>query len=139
MSYRIQLRRAPKNDWESLNPTLAEGEPGLETDTGLIKIGNGMTPWNSLPYMAGTSRVIKRSITGGIPNGETKTLDVVLAVPGFYELVDVTIWENTGPRMRLVTKDFTIEKDSENLYLTANRDITGDITVYAIFFVPEEH
>lgn len=137
MSYRIQLRRAPKTDWETVNPTLAEGEIGVETNTGLIKIGNGTTPWNSLPYAAGTSRVIKRTITGGISNGETRALDVVLVVPDFYELVDVAVWEDTGARMKLITQDFTIQKDSENLYLTANRDITGDITVYSIFFVPE--
>lgn len=35
----------------SSNPTLAEGEPGFETDTGRLKIGDGSTAWNSLAYI----------------------------------------------------------------------------------------
>jgi lysophospholipase L1-like esterase len=35
---------------------LAAGEPGVELDTNRFKIGNGTSAWNSLPYMADTSR-----------------------------------------------------------------------------------
>jgi len=44
----IQLRRDTAANWTSVNPTLASGEMGLETDTGRYKIGNGTTPWNAL-------------------------------------------------------------------------------------------
>jgi hypothetical protein len=47
----IKLRRDTAANWTSINPTLAEGEQGLETDTGRIKIGNGATAWVSLPYV----------------------------------------------------------------------------------------
>lgn len=50
MATRIQLRRDTASNWSIANPTLAAGEPGLETDTGYVKYGNGVTPWNSLPY-----------------------------------------------------------------------------------------
>ena len=43
MPIQIQLRRGTASDWTSANPTLAQGEMGLETDTGLTKIGNGFT------------------------------------------------------------------------------------------------
>lgn len=33
-----------------MNPTLAQGEIGLESDTGKLKIGDGSTPWKSLGY-----------------------------------------------------------------------------------------
>jgi hypothetical protein len=33
-----------------VNPTLAEGELGLETDTKKLKVGDGSTAWNSLGY-----------------------------------------------------------------------------------------
>jgi len=36
--------------WASLNSVLMAGEPGLESDTGNLKIGNGRSPWASLPY-----------------------------------------------------------------------------------------
>jgi hypothetical protein len=32
------------------NPVLAAGEFGIETDTGRMKIGDGVTAWNSLGY-----------------------------------------------------------------------------------------
>jgi hypothetical protein len=46
----IQFRRDTAANWTSANPILAEGELGLETDTGAYKIGNGATAWNSLIY-----------------------------------------------------------------------------------------
>lgn len=46
----IQVRRDTAANWTSANPTLAAGEWGYETNTGLLKIGNGSTAWNSLAY-----------------------------------------------------------------------------------------
>ena len=50
MPSRIQLRRDTTVNWESINPVLAVGEPGLDTDVDLLKYGDGTTPWNDLPY-----------------------------------------------------------------------------------------
>jgi hypothetical protein len=50
MANRIQLRRGSAQEWSNVNPTLAIGELGIEIDTGRIKIGDGITPWNSLRY-----------------------------------------------------------------------------------------
>ncbi len=36
--------------WAARNPTLTAGEMGIETDTGLFKIGNGTSSWTSLLY-----------------------------------------------------------------------------------------
>lgn len=47
---RILHRRDTAADWTSNNPTLAPGEPALETDTGRQKIGDGSTAWTGLPY-----------------------------------------------------------------------------------------
>lgn len=48
----IQLRRGKSTSWETKNPVLAKGEPGFEVDTYGLKIGDGITPWNELPYIA---------------------------------------------------------------------------------------
>jgi hypothetical protein len=48
--YRFQLRRSPSYTWEKYDPILAEGEPGIATDTGAFKIGDGLKPWTELPY-----------------------------------------------------------------------------------------
>lgn len=46
----IQLRRGTAAAWTAADPTLAQGEPGYETDTGQIKYGDGTTAWSGLPY-----------------------------------------------------------------------------------------
>ena len=50
MANRIQLRRGGAQEWSNSNPILAQGELGIELDTGRFKIGDGVTPWNTLRY-----------------------------------------------------------------------------------------
>jgi hypothetical protein len=50
MANRIQLRRGGAQEWANANPTLAQGELGIELDTGRIKIGDGVSGWNNLAY-----------------------------------------------------------------------------------------
>ncbi len=52
MPIRIQLRRGTAAQWNSFNPVLAQGEMGLEIDTGKFKFGDGATAWVSLNYPA---------------------------------------------------------------------------------------
>lgn len=52
--YKIQLRRGLASDWLSVNPILGQGEPGIETDTGLMKLGDGVKAWSFLPYFGGS-------------------------------------------------------------------------------------
>lgn len=47
---RLAFRRGTKEKWESENPILKEGEPGLEIGTSRIKVGDGEKPWNELNY-----------------------------------------------------------------------------------------
>jgi len=51
----IQLRKDTEAIWDVLDPTLAEGEFGMETDTGKLKIGDGTSSWKSLTYLATTA------------------------------------------------------------------------------------
>jgi hypothetical protein len=46
----IKLRRSTAAQWTAGNPVLGEGEMGIEKDTSLFKVGNGITLWNDLPY-----------------------------------------------------------------------------------------
>ena len=49
----FQFRRGKASSWKKNNPVLAVAEPGYETDTGMVKYGDGITPWNDLPYFKG--------------------------------------------------------------------------------------
>ena len=53
MATQIQLRRGTAANWTSVNPILAIGEMGLETDTGKFKVGTGVAVWTALPYSSG--------------------------------------------------------------------------------------
>ena len=46
----VQVRRDTGSNWTSVDPILADGEPGLETDTNRTKIGNGISTWSQLGY-----------------------------------------------------------------------------------------
>ena len=46
----LQFRRGTAAEWSADNPVLAEAEMGIETDTNLFKIGDGVLDWNTLPY-----------------------------------------------------------------------------------------
>jgi hypothetical protein len=49
---RMQQRRGTAAQWAVTNPVLESGELGFESDTTNLKIGDGSTAWNSLPYVA---------------------------------------------------------------------------------------
>ncbi len=66
MVVQIQVRRDSAADWTSNDPTLAAGEIGFESDTGLFKIGDGSTAWTSLLY------IIDDEAYGVSWNGATK-------------------------------------------------------------------
>jgi len=68
---KFQLRRSISSNWSSTNPILQAGEPGFETDTYKLKIGDGITPWNLLPYISGSGQgsTGPQGITG--PTGTT--------------------------------------------------------------------
>lgn len=66
MATQFKFRRDTSLNWNVRNPVLAEGEPGLETDTGKLKIGNGSSTWSQLAYFAGTSSSTGSGYTGSI-------------------------------------------------------------------------
>lgn len=39
-------------NWAALNPVLLAGEAAIETQTNNLKIGNGVSTWNQLPYFS---------------------------------------------------------------------------------------
>lgn len=50
LSYRFAMRRRTAAGWTSLNEVLLQSEWGHESDTNRLKIGDGVSAWNDLPY-----------------------------------------------------------------------------------------
>lgn len=65
---RFQFRRDTSARWTSINPILLEGEIGVETDTKLRKMGDGVNRWNNLDYLAA------ENITQELGDSETATV-----------------------------------------------------------------
>lgn len=95
MATQIQIRRDTAANWASINPILAEGEQGLEKDTGKIKIGDGINLWQNLNYLneGGTWG----SITGTLTN----QTDLITALNGKVAAND----EITGATKTKITYD----------------------------------
>jgi microcystin-dependent protein len=73
MSYTIQLRSDTAANWSTANPILAIGEMGFETDTKVLRVGDGVTAWNTSggpPTIGGTpTGVIAQFAGAAAPNG----------------------------------------------------------------------
>jgi hypothetical protein len=54
VAVQLQLRHDTAANWTAANPVLLPGEVGHETDVTpkKVKIGDGVTAWNSLPYLS---------------------------------------------------------------------------------------
>ena len=55
MASTIQFKRGTAARFVELNLVLAAGEPGFEYDTKRLKIGDGSTAWNDLPYVGNSN------------------------------------------------------------------------------------
>lgn len=53
----FKLKRGTAARWAEVNPILQQGEPGFVYDSNRLKIGDGVTAWNDLPYIDGKREV----------------------------------------------------------------------------------
>lgn len=88
----IQLRRGTASAWTTADTVLGQGEPGFETDTLKVKLGDGASPWGSLPYLSANVTV---------NNDGTLTLNAVDALAPLSTVVIVTT--NTAPAIGRTT------------------------------------
>lgn len=66
LSGSIQFYGKTAAQWASDNTVLLVNQPGKESDTGQLKIGDGVTAWNSLPYVGSNTSTSSRIISGGV-------------------------------------------------------------------------
>lgn len=110
----IQIRRDTAANWTSANPTLAQGELGIETDTLKVKAGTGSTAWTSLGYLIDTGGYAAYSdttanFTGTLQNG------------GSNVVVDTDI----GSTVQAFDAD-TTKNDVANTF-TANQAVSAEL------------
>ena len=92
----VKLKRGTEARWAELNPTLDKGEPGFVSDANKLKIGDGATAWNDLPYIAGESTAEQGGIVVVDVLPEEGQNDLIYKV---NETQKLYIWNS-------ITKDF---------------------------------
>lgn len=105
MATRVQFRRGLAANWTSANPTLAQGEMGIELDTDLFKIGDGLTAWNDLGHGGlqgpqGTSINVIGSVENeaDLPASANQNDAYIVQSNGDLYIWDVItdMWDNVG-------------------------------------------
>ena len=71
----FKLKRGTEARWADVNPILEQGEPGFVYDINRLKIGDGKTYWNDLPYIDGKSAVVSYGSHTDFPkNGDPNVI-----------------------------------------------------------------
>lgn len=137
----IKLRRGTAAEWSASQPQpdgeiLKLGEPGYEKDTRRLKIGDGVTGWNNLPYFAdgivdfseelqdiiGNEFLIAGSGIGIIYNDLNNSLTIGLDNPTI-ELSDITDLSSNG-------RNFLLNPLSSNLSTLINDETGSGLLVF---------
>ena len=100
MAIQIQYRNDTAANWTSANPVLLSGEIGYETDTKLMKIGDGTTAWVSLAYFPANAAITSGSITGvtinnSVIGGTTPAAGTFTALNSTSGAVNATVGATT--------------------------------------------
>ena len=112
MTTRIKLRRDIAANWTQTNPVLAAGEPGLETDTGKVKYGNGTTPWAQLSYSGG----------GGDNLSDDHAVTVTVGNTEYWAIVNRANNNDSGAEASAVAYD----SDDNMIALHVANGLSGD-------------
>ena len=140
---RIQNRRGLASEWVSVNPILAAGEQGLETDTNLIKFGNGSDHWLDLPYANVTATSFANTLADyvplsdvGQPNG-VASLNSSGKIPS-AQLDIVELSQDAVANALVVGSNIDITYNDTANHITIavsdNVNLTGDLTTPLITF-----
>lgn len=84
----IQFKRGLASRWEELNPILEAGQPGFVTDENRLKIGDGITAWNELPYIGEASVVNAQTLYEFPAVGRTNVIYKAEAEKSIYQWND---------------------------------------------------
>jgi len=146
---RIQVRRGTASQWTSVNPILAAGEMGVESDTNLFKFGNGSSTWTALAY-ANNSDVAIGEISQDAINtalsmgaGLTKTYNdgantITIAVdPGVIALksyVDSTVAASAAGIVNTADATYIPASDRGSSLGVASLDASGKVPTSQLDF-----
>lgn len=97
----LVIRNSIADNWVLRNPVLAQGEFGLESDTFLMKIGDGVRDWEHLPYLNKlNARYFKQNADGTITFSDY-----------FGQIIENLIAQSGGDAHLIISDDPTLPTD----------------------------
>lgn len=125
----LQLRTGSATQWAASTRILAVGEPGVETDSGRIKIGDGTNLWSALPWSG--AAIVKSGTNGALTvNGAdvvvyslpTATSDTLGGIKSSSGTGKVTVDSATG------TASVGNVASADKLATARTISLSGDVT-----------
>lgn len=126
----LQLRTGSATQWAASTRILAVGEPGVETDSGRIKIGDGTNLWSALPWSG--AAIVKSGTNGALTvNGAdvvvyslpTATSDTLGGIKSSSGTGKVTVDSSTGTAS--VNNVASADRLSSSRTISLSGDVTG--------------
>jgi hypothetical protein len=85
---RIRLRRSSASGWLDINPVLALGEAGYESDSKKLKVGDGVRSWSNLDYLrVDPSSIVHPSVSLNIYDGFDQRLSIDLSNNEYLNII----------------------------------------------------
>lgn len=142
----LVLKHGSAENWAAMNPVLIKGEMGIEIDTGLLKVGNGTSPFTELPYINITEASFNNKIEGVLSSYVKKPENfvqgnlVMFAEDGSFIDSGVTPEEYSGGSIASDTTPGGVISSSEDNSISV--DENGKMTLNRIsvsnLFVPDD-
>lgn len=132
-TFTFQFRRGPASEWTTDNPILHAGEPGFETDTGKLKMGDGSLQWNDLDYFPDIADAIAgvASVDGRV--GVVTLTDLYAAISHAHAGTDITSGTIATARLSVGTTTGTVAAGDHThagagAHTHAESDVTNLVT-----------
>lgn len=130
MADRVIQRNDTADNWQSVNPVLATGEIGIVIDGAKgYKIGDGVTPWNDLPYPANPTNVVQE--LGNNENAVISQKGVTDKLTELGSKVELANFVN-GILTKVSEKnnyENSYNGDSVDVKLTRNEDVFNGVNI----------
>lgn len=120
--YRMFQRRGTKSQWETANPVLAVGEIGFSINENVVKLGDGLTAWNSLPQI-GSDSAYEIAKINGFSGTEEEWLESLVGPAGGFDSTQ-TVSEKSGSYSILSTDVGKLITNSAAVTITVNNVLT---------------
>lgn len=141
VNVRLVHRHDTKANWAAKNPVLLQGEIGIEDDTGLFKIGDGVKAWDALGYANDAKTASHYEVSANEDETDTEAIARVLPDTTFNQddiaivsrvisgtKISKTAYVYDGGAFKALDGNY----DAENVYFDADLIATAPIGVITI-------